>query len=155
MRATRIVLVVLGVLVLAFGAYTMVETVRPDRIGGLATWLIAAVVLHDAILSPFVVLVGLGLRRAGRALRVWVLVVVQAAVVLGSVLALVVLPEIAAKAHGAKNPTVVPFDYTTRLLVVEGVLLLVVVAALVVGWVTARRTPDRSSAGVVEPTTIS
>ncbi|MBF4590973.1 hypothetical protein [Curtobacterium sp. VKM Ac-1395] len=151
MRAMRIVLVVLGVLVLAFGAYVLVTTVKPNRIGGLAVWLIAAVVLHDAILSPFVVLVGLGLRRAGRALRVWVLVVVQTAVVLGSVLALVVVPEIAAKAHGAKNPTVVPFDYTGRLLLVEGVLLVVVVAALVIGFVTARR----SAGTVVESTTIS
>ncbi|MFJ3382006.1 hypothetical protein ACIPJ2_16540 [Curtobacterium sp. NPDC090217] len=150
MKAARIVLVVVGVLVIAFGAYVMVTTVRPNRIGGLATWLIGAVILHDAILSPFVVLVGLGLRRAGRALRLWVLVVVQAAVVLGSVLALVVLPEIAAKHHGAKNPTVVPFDYTTRLLVVEGSLLLVVVAVLVVGWLTARR-----NSRVVETTTIS
>ncbi|ROS75837.1 hypothetical protein EDF24_1408 [Curtobacterium sp. PhB130] len=150
MRAARIVLVVLGVLVLAFGAYVMVTTVKPNRIGGLATWLLGAVILHDAILSPFVVLVGLGLRRAGRALRVWVLVVVQAAVVLGSVLALVVIPEIGAKHHGAKNPTVVPFDYLGRLLVVEGVLLVVVVAALVVGWLTARR---RSA--LVESTTIS
>jgi hypothetical protein len=149
-RVARIVLVVVGVLVIAFGAYVMVTTVRPNRIGGLATWLLGAVILHDAILSPFVVLVGLGLRRAGRALRLWVLVVVQAAVVLGSVLALVVLPEIAAKHHGAKNPTVVPFDYTTRLLVVEGALLLVVVAALVVGWLTARR-----NSRVVETTTIS
>jgi len=149
-RAARIVLVVVGVLVIAFGAYVMVTTVRPNRIGGLGTWLLGAVILHDAILSPFVVLVGLGLRRAGRALRLWVLVVVQAAVVLGSVLALVVLPEIAAKHHGAKNPTVVPFDYTTRLLVVEGALLLVVVAVLVVGWLTARR-----NSRVVETTTIS
>ncbi|WP_144765672.1 hypothetical protein [Curtobacterium sp. 9128] len=150
MRAARTVLVTLGVLVIAFGAVVLVTTVSPARIGGLATWLLAAVILHDAILSPFVVLVGLGLRRAGRALRVWVLVVVQAAVVLGCVLALVVLPEIAAKHHGAKNPTVVPFDYTTRLLVVEGALLVVVVAALAVGWLTARR---RSR--VVETTTIS
>lgn len=150
MRAARIVLVVVGVLVIAFGAYVMVTTVRPNRIGGLATWLLGAVILHDAILSPFVVLVGLGLRRVGRALRLWVLVVVQAAIVLGSVLALVVLPEIAAKHHGAKNPTVVPFDYTTRLLVVEGALLLVVIAVLVVGWLTARR-----NSRVVETTTIS
>ncbi|MEV7934405.1 hypothetical protein [Curtobacterium sp. NPDC089185] len=141
MRATRIVLVVLGVLVMAFGAYVLVTTVRPNRIGGLATWLLAAVVLHDAVLSPFVVAVGLLLRRAGRRLGVGVLVVVQAAVVLGSVLALVVLPEIAAKHHGQKNPTVLPFDYTTRLLVVEGVLLAVVVVALVVGVVRARRSP--------------
>jgi hypothetical protein len=156
MRTARIVLVVLGVLVLALGAYTLVTTVRPNRIGGLATWLLGAVVLHDAILSPFVVLVGLGLRRAGRALRPWVLVVVQTAIVLGSVLALVVLPEIAAKHHGAKNPTVVPFDYGVRLLVVEGVLLLVVVAALVVGWVTARRVhQEQPRQGLVESTTIS
>ncbi|WIB76832.1 hypothetical protein DEJ28_14410 [Curtobacterium sp. MCPF17_002] len=139
MRAARIVLVVVGVLVIAFGAYVLVTTVRPNRIWGLATWLVAAVVLHDAILSPFVVAVGLLLRRSGRSLPPWVLVVVQAAVVLGSVLALVVLPEIAAKHHGQKNPTVLPFDYGARLLVVEGVLLLVVVVVLAVGVVRARR----------------
>ncbi|WP_336698264.1 hypothetical protein [Curtobacterium sp. USHLN213] len=139
MRAARIVLVVVGVLVIAFGAYVLVTTVRPNRIWGLATWLLGAVVLHDAILSPFVVGVGLLLRRTGRTLRAWALVVVQAVVVLGSVLALVVLPEIAAKAHGQKNPTVLPFDYGARLLLVEGVLLLVVVVVLVV----AARRPAR------------
>ena len=138
MRAARIVLVVVGVLVIAFGAYVMVTTVRPNRIWGLATWLLGAVVLHDAILSPFVVAVGLLLRRTGRTIRVWALVVVQAAVVLGSVLALVVLPEIAAKHHGQKNPTVLPFDYAARLLAVEGVLLLVVVAVLVIAVAVGR-----------------
>ncbi|TCU48282.1 hypothetical protein [Curtobacterium sp. PhB146] len=140
MKAARIVLVVLGVLVIAFGAYVLVTSVKPNRIGGLATWLLGAVILHDAILSPFVVGAGLLLRRAGRSLRAWVLVVVQTVIVLGSVLALVVLPEIAAKRHGQKNPTILPFDYGTRLLIVEGVLLLVVVAVLVVGVVRARRT---------------
>lgn len=145
MKAARIVLVVIGVLVIAFGAYVLVTSVSPKRIGGLATWLLGAVILHDAILSPFVVGAGLLLRRAGRTLRPWVLVVVQTAVVLASVLALVVLPEIAAKRHGQKNPTVLPFDYGTRLLIVEGVLLLVVVAVLVVGVVRARRTAVRGS----------
>ncbi|KTR51997.1 MULTISPECIES: hypothetical protein [Curtobacterium] len=139
MKAARIVLVVVGVLVMAFGAYVLVTTVRPNRIWGLATWLLGAVVLHDAVLSPFVVGAGLLLRRTGRRLGAGVLVVVQTAVVLGCVLALVVLPEIAAKHHGQKNPTVLPFDYTTRLLVVEVVLLAVVVVALAVGIVRARR----------------
>lgn len=139
MRAARIVLAVVGVLVIALGAYILVTTVRPNRIWGLATWLLGAVVLHDAILSPFVVAAGLLLRRTGRAIRAWALVVVQAAVVLGSVLALVVLPEIAAKHHGQKNPTVLPFDYGARLLLVEGVLVLVVVVVLVVAVVRDRR----------------
>lgn len=145
MKAARIVLVVLGVLVIAFGASVLVTSVSPKRIGGLAAWLLGAVILHDAILSPFVVVAGLLLRRAGRTLRAWVLVVVQTAIVLASVLALVVLPEIAAKRHGQKNPTVLPFDYGTRLLIVEGVLLLVVVAVLVVGVVRARRSVGRGS----------
>ncbi|MGL3199984.1 MULTISPECIES: hypothetical protein [Curtobacterium] len=150
MRAARIVLVVLGVLVMAFGAYVLVTTVRPNRIWGLATWLLGAVVLHDAVLSPFVVGAGLLLRRTGRSIRAWMLVVVQSAVVLGSVLALVVLPEIAAKAHGQKNPTVLPFDYGVRLAIVEGALLLVVVAVLVVGVRMSRSRPR----ALVEPTTI-
>lgn len=155
MRAARIVLVVVGVLVIAFGAYVMVTTVRPNRIWGLATWLLGAVVLHDAILSPFVVAVGMLLRRTGRTIRVWALVVVQAAVVVGSVLALVVLPEIAAKRHGQKNPTVLPFDYGARLLLVEGVLLAVVLAVLVVAVVRARRSGRSEVRGpLVEPTTI-
>ncbi|KQO62755.1 hypothetical protein [Curtobacterium sp. Leaf261] len=138
-RVARIVLVWLGVLVLAFGAYTMVTTLKPNRIWGLATWLLGAVVLHDAILSPFIVLVGITLRRTGRTVRTWMLVVVQAAIVLGAVLAVTVLPEIAAKHHGVKNPTVLPFDYTLRFLVVEAVLAAVVVAVLVVGRVVRRR----------------
>lgn len=150
----RVVLVVVGVLVMAFGAYVLVTTVRPNRIGGLATWLLGAVVLHDAVLSPFVVGVGLLLRRAGRSLRAWVLVVVQTAIVLGSVLALVVLPEIAAKSHGQRNPTILPFDYGVRLVLVEGALVLVVVAVLVLGVRRARRaTPSANP--LVEPTTTS
>lgn len=161
MKATRVVLVVFGVLVIAFGAYVMVTTVRPNRIVGLATWLLGAVVLHDAILSPFVVGAGLLLRRAGRSLRPWVLVVVQAAVVLGAVLALVVLPEIAAKDHGQKNPTVLPFDYGARLALMEGALLLVVLAVLVVGVLVDRRRASLAASGpgsgqkpVVKATTI-
>lgn len=149
MKAARIVLVVLGVLVMAFGAYVLVTTVRPNRIWGLATWLLGAVVLHDAVLSPFVVGAGLLLRRTGRSIRAWVLVVVQSAVVLGSVLALVVLPEIAAKAHGQKNPTILPFDYGVRLAIVEGVLLVVVIVVLVVGGLMSRNRPRV----LVEPTT--
>jgi hypothetical protein len=138
-RIARIVLVWFGVAVIALGAYTMVTTLKPNRIEGLATWLLGAVILHDAILSPFVVIVGLSLRRAGGRLRAWVLVVVQAAVVLGAVLLSTVLPEIAAKHHVQRNPTVVPFDYVLRLVVTEAVLVAVVVAVLVVGARLARR----------------
>jgi hypothetical protein len=140
-RVARIVLVWVGVAIIAFGAYTMATTLKPHRIWGLVTWLVAAVVLHDAILSPFVVIVGAVLRRSGRALRAWVLIVVQCAVVLGVVLLSTVLPEIAAKHHVQRNPTVVPFDYVARLVIVEGVLAAVIVGALVAGAVLSARRP--------------
>ncbi len=137
MRAARIVLVVVGVLVMAFGAYVLVTTVRPNRIWGPGD--VAARRGRAARRRAVAVRgrSGTPAPSAGRTLGAGVLVVVQTAVVLGSVLALVVLPEIAAKQHGQKNPTVLPFDYTTRLLVVEGLLLAVVVVALVVGVVRA------------------
>jgi hypothetical protein len=140
-RIARIVLVWVGVAVIAFGAYTMVTTLKPNRIWGLLTWLLGAVVLHDAILSPFVVGAGVLLRRSGRSLPGWVVVVVQAAVVVGAVLLSTALPEIAAAHHGRKNDTVLPFDYTARLLLVEGALALIVVATLVAGFVRRRRRP--------------
>lgn len=138
-RVVRIVLIWVGVAVIALGAYTMVTTIRPKQIWGLGTWLLGAVILHDAILSPFVVLAGVLLRRAGRTLHRGALVVSQAAVVLGAVLLSTVLPEIAAKHHGQKNPTVVPFDYVLRLGIVEAALVVVIVVALAVGARASRR----------------
>jgi hypothetical protein len=138
-RVVRGVLVVVGLLVLAFGVMTLVTVQQPHKVVGVLIWLVASVLLHDAVLSPFVVLVGAMLRRGGRRVAPWVLVVVQIAVVVGAVLALVVLPEIAAKHHGVKNPTVLPFDYTLRLVLAEVVLGVVAVAAVVVGAVRRRR----------------
>lgn len=140
-RRVRAVLVWFGVVVIAFGAYTMVTTSRPHQIWGLLTWLLGAVILHDAILSPFVVIAGVLLRRAGRSFRAGALVVAQIAIVVGAVLLSTVLPEIAAKHHGQRNPTVVPFDYALRLGIVETVLVVVVVVALAVG--ARRRRPRR------------
>ncbi|RKR73317.1 hypothetical protein [Frondihabitans australicus] len=145
-RIARVVLVLVGVLVIALGAYTMVTTLKPNRIWGLVTWLIAAVILHDAILSPFVVVVGVLLRRAGRSVHAVALVVAQIAIVVAAVLLSTVLPEIDAKHHVQRNPTVVPFDYVARLAVVEAVLVVIVVAALVVG---SRRRTHRVAADAV------
>lgn len=147
-RAVRSILIGVGLVLLGFGAYTLHQTVRPASIRGLVVWLAAAVVLNDAVLAPFVVAIGILLRRAGRRLAPWSIVVVQAAVALAAVLAATVLPEIDAKHHVQRNPTVVPFDYTLRLGIAEAVLALVVVVALAVALrlsASARRTSDRRS----------
>ncbi|ARC56177.1 hypothetical protein AS850_03685 [Frondihabitans sp. 762G35] len=130
MRATRIVFVTVGALGIVFGAWVMVDTVRPKSIWGLATWLIGAVIIHDAIIAPAVVAISIAMRRVGRRIPPAVIAIVQGAVVVGSVFTLVVVPEIIRKAKVPNNDTVLPFDYASRLVVLWAAI--VVITALVV-----------------------
>jgi hypothetical protein len=115
MRGTRVALVAIGVAGLVAGAALLVTTVRPSGIGGLAVWLVAALVLHDGVLAPAAFAANRLLRGAGARIPPAVLAVLQGAVVVGVVLTLMVLPEIRAKQLGPRNPTVLPFDYGLRL----------------------------------------
>ena len=134
MKATRVVLVAVGGLSILLGAWVMFDTVKPKSIVGLVTWLIAAVILHDGIISPIVVGISVGMRRLGRSIAPGVLAIVQAGVLVGCVFTLVVVPEIIRKAKVPKNYTVLPFNYGTRLgllwIAVAVLTALVVVAYL-------------------------
>lgn len=115
MRSARAILVGVGVLALAFGAYTLVDTVALRRLPGVVLWIGAAILLHDAVISPVVFGLGVLTRRAGHRVSGSIIVTVQAAIVLGSLLTLIVLPAIVAQGLGPKNPTVLPLDYARNL----------------------------------------
>lgn len=115
MRTARGVLIAVGVLGLALGAYVLVDTVAVRRLPGLALWIGAAIVLHDAVLSPLVFGLGVLTRRAGHKLAGSIIVTVQAAIVLGSLMALIVLPAVVAQDLGPKNPSILPLDYALNL----------------------------------------
>jgi hypothetical protein len=115
MRAARIALLTVGVLVLGLGAYVLVDTVALRRLPGLALWLGAAIVLHDAVVSPVVFGLGVLTRRAGHRLAGTIIVTGQAVIVLGSLLTLIVVPAIVAKDLGPKNPSILPLDYAVNL----------------------------------------
>ncbi|TFC05445.1 hypothetical protein E3O42_02415 [Cryobacterium adonitolivorans] len=115
MRAARVVLVVGGALGLALGVYVLVDTVALRRLPGVALWIGGAIVLHDAVISPMVFGLGVLTRRAGHRLAGGIIVTVQAAIVLGSLMTLLVLPAIAAQTLGSNNPTVLPLDYARNL----------------------------------------
>jgi hypothetical protein len=115
MRATRSILIVVGVLVLALGAYILIDTVAVRRLPGLALWLGAAIVLHDAVLAPLVFGLGVLTRRAGHRVAGSVIMTIQATIVLGSLMTLIVVPAIAAQRLGTENPTVLPLDYALNL----------------------------------------
>lgn len=116
-RRVQIVLIVVGVALLAVGGLTLLNDVNPKRYLGLASWLIGALIIHDGIIAPTVFAIVLMARRANKAIPVVFLLIVQGAIVIGAIIALLVVPEILKKAIGAANPTLLPLDYTTNLVV--------------------------------------
>lgn len=144
MRAARLALLAVGVLGLAFGAYLLVDTVALRRLPGVALWIGGAILLHDAVISPLVFGLGVLTRRAGHRLTGGIIVTVQAAVVVGSLMTLLVLPAIVAQGLGPKNPTVLPLDYALNL----GLFWLVLAAASAVVsvwlYLRTRRANQRS-----------
>jgi hypothetical protein len=136
MRMARVALVAVGVLVLAFGGYVLVDTVNLSRLPGLALWIGAAIVLHDAVISPLVFGLGVLTRRAGHRLAGGIIVTVQAVIVLGSLMTLIVVPAIIAERIGPKNPTILPLDYALNLALFW--LALAVGGALLAVWLYLR-----------------
>lgn len=145
MRLARVVLVSLGVIGLGWAAVLLVDTVAPNRLPGVALWLGGAILLHDAVLSPLVFALGALTRRAGHRLAGSVIVTGQAAILLGSLVTLIVLPEIVARGLGPRNPTVLPLDYAQNLGVFWLVLIGVSIAVSGGLYVRARRANQRPS----------
>ena len=145
MRAARGVLIAAGVLGLALGAYVLLDTVALRRLPGVALWIGAAIVLHDAVISPLVFGLGVLTRRAGHRLAGGIIVTAQAAIVLGSLMTLIVLPAIVAQDLGPKNPSILPLDYALNLGLFW--LVLAAVSVLVSLWfyVRTRRANQRPS----------
>lgn len=128
MRSIRLVLLGGGVLLLAWGAFVMFDSVRPNRIPGVVLWIGAAIVLHDGVLAPIVFALGIALRRAGRRVTGTVIAIVQGGIVVGSIVSLIAVPVIIAKGLAPANTTVLPLNYGLNL----GIFWLAL-AALTVG----------------------
>ena len=144
MRAARIVLVGLGAVLVGVGGGSLVAGVPPRQWLGILLWMGGAVVLHDAVFAPLVLVGSRILRRIGARVS-WVQVaIVQVALVVGAALTLIAVPGIASQGLGARNPSVLVFAYAPTLAIAWGAIG-VLTAALVVG-IGFRRRRARPSA---------
>ena len=142
-RKIQIALIVVGVGLLAVGGLTLLDDVNPKRYLGLATWLIGALIIHDGIIAPTVFAIVLMFRRANKRFPIVLLLIVQGALVVGSIMVLIVMPEILKKAIGTANPTLLPLDYTLNLAVFLGALA-VLTAIACAAYLALRRQKARS-----------
>lgn len=114
-RVARVVLLALGAVLVGVGGGALVAGVPPRQWIGILLWMAGAVVLHDAVFAPLVLVGSRLLRRVGARIS-WVQVaIVQVALVLGAAITLIAIPGIAAQGVGARNPSVLVFPYALHL----------------------------------------
>ncbi|MEV6113348.1 hypothetical protein AB0L59_12730 [Streptomyces sp. NPDC052109] len=108
---------------------------RQQDLRGVLEWLGGAVVLHDALIAPLVLLVGLVLVRGG------VRGPIRGALLTGGALTAVALPVLLRPGPRA-NPTVLPLDYPRNwLLTLVGVATVTVLLVVAKGVRRGRRRP--------------
>ena len=141
MKAARVILVVLGVALLLLGGIVLLDDVKPTRYLGILAWFAGAIIVHDGILAFAVAGVGIAMRRAGRAFRVPlpVIIIVQAALALAALFALLVVPEILKKSIGTANETLLPLDYGLHLAVFYAALAVITAVAVAAYMAVTRR----------------
>ncbi|GAB3410527.1 hypothetical protein GCM10027515_30960 [Schumannella luteola] len=140
-RVARIVLIVIGVAIGVVGGVILLNDVAPKRFVGLATWLIVAVVLHDAVLAPVLVAAGLAFLRVRERLRIGRLAatIVQGALVVAGVLTAIGVPGLLANRRGSANMTIATTPYLLSVAVVWVAAAVVIAAALVLPRAIERR----------------
>lgn len=124
MRATRILLLLLGLGLLAVGGLVLLQDVSPRRYVGILTWLVAALIVHDVIIAPLVFLATLVARRLQRRIPAAVLAIVSCVLVVGGIVTLLAVPEILKKRIGTASSSILPLDYGTNLAVFWGAIVL-------------------------------
>ncbi len=138
-RAVRRAIGALGVLVMAVGVVILVQDVPAQSRWPVLRWLVGGLVVHDALLAPAAVLLGvLVLRRApdrlGTVLRAGLL----AAAALGFLLLMVVMGSML-----RRNPTVLPVDQWVSFLGATVLLALVCAGVGALGRATRARRRSR------------
>ena len=124
---TRLLLGALGVAVATYGGWLLLQEDLSDLVD-TAVWLAGGVVLHDFVLVPLTLLLGLALVRLLPAnLRA---PVAGGLVVLGTV-TLMAVPVLGGWGANADNPTILDRNYPVGWLVAAGVTMLVVVVTIV------------------------
>ncbi len=143
MRAARIVLIALGAVLVGVGGGALVAGVPPRQWVGILLWMGGAVVLHDAVFAPLVLVGSRILRRIGARVS-WIQVaIVQVALVVGAALTVIAIPGIVSKSLGARNPSVLVFAYAPTLAIAWATLG--VLTALLVIAIGLRRRRARPS----------
>jgi len=131
----RLALLGLGVVLIGTGVVVGLTTVPQGQWPSVLIWLAGGVAVHDALLAPTAIL--LGLVVLPRVPADWRPALRAGA--LGAAVLAILAVVIVAAASMRRDPSVVPVPLSTSLVVASGVLVLAVMTGAALG--TARRRP--------------
>jgi hypothetical protein len=137
MKAWRILLAVAGIGLVLFGSFRLITEVPFRNLVFLALWLVAALIIHDGILSPMVVSLGWLLRRLvpDRARRF-----LQLALIISGLVTVIAVPMIFLRGSQPAVKAILLRNYGANLSLIIGI---VAVASLALYAVRVAR--DRAS----------
>jgi hypothetical protein len=137
MKAWRIILATVGILVVLYGITNLFIHIPIQTLVLVAIWLVAALIIHDLILAPAVVGVGWLLRRfvPDRARRY-----LQVGLIISSIVTVLAIPMIYRRGSQPPEKTLLIQNYGANL-----ALLLGIVAGITLAAYAVRVARDQSS----------
>jgi hypothetical protein len=128
-KAWRIILALAGLLLLAFGVFRLLTEIPTGSLIKLGIWLLAALIIHDLLISPAVVGVGWTLRRKvpDRGRRY-----LQAALIIIASVTVIALPMIALRGSQPPVKALLLRDYATNLALLIGLIAAITAVAYAV-----------------------
>ena len=119
MKAWRTILAAAGLLLVAFGVFRLLTEIPTGSLIRLGIWLLAALIIHDAVISPAVAGVGWTLRRnvpdRGRQYLQWALIMIV-------VVTVIALPMIFLRGSQPPVKALLLRDYAANLTLLIGLI---------------------------------
>jgi hypothetical protein len=139
MLAWRIILGAAGLLFIGYGVLQLPGNVAPRELVLVALWLIAAIILHDALLAPVVIAIGWLLRRfvPDRGRRY-----LQAALLIGAFLIVIAVPLILREGTQPASKSLLQHPYLAHLGLLLGMIAGVTLVAYAVRVARDRARPS-------------
>ena len=142
MKAWRIILAIAGIALGAFGVLRLATEIPLHNLLILAVWLVAALIIHDAVIAPSVVGVGWLLRRflPDRARRF-----VQTGLIAAAAVTIIAIPMIIRRGSQPPQKTLLIQNYAANLALLLGIFAGATLAAYAVRVARDRSRPASSA----------
>lgn len=126
----RAILIGTGILIAVIGGLVLLNDIPPRQYPAIVLWLVAALIAHDVVIAGIVFAAAFAGRRAAGRMPLRAVLIAEAALAVGGIMVLLVVPEIVKKSVGTANPSILPLAYGLNLAILIAALAVAAGAAI-------------------------